>query len=288
VWSLAHRVTDRDRQILQALIRFRLLTTSQLTELFFTSPSRARTRLVALHRLGLVERFTAPAAFGRMSLYAPGRLAAAINALDRGDDPDLAARRWRHDRYLALASSQRLAHLIGTNDIYVSLATHTKTTGDGLVEWLTEAEAAAWIGSVVRPDGFFTWRNRGSKIECFVEYDRGTETHQRLASKLDAYRHLETERAAIAWILFAFTSRRRETNARQAMRGIDMPVATAVLDSSCRAARVMWEPLDGAAVDLDGLTNAPVPTAAVARSTAAAEWAWRFERPAANPSAGSA
>ena len=50
------RMQERDIDILQALFSYRMLTTSQLTQLFFTSKKRAEQRLRQLYDAGLVER----------------------------------------------------------------------------------------------------------------------------------------------------------------------------------------------------------------------------------------
>lgn len=180
--------------------------------MFFDSEARARTRLVALQRLGVLDRFEPLRhSFGRRPYhYVLGPLGAAVLAAERGEDPDRAARRWKSERTLALGSTQRLAHILGVNDFACALVGQARRDrSTRLVDWLTEAEAARWTDGIVRPDGWGVWEADGSTVEFFLEYDRGTETLARLAGKLRDYERFETERGATAWVLFAFTSQRR-------------------------------------------------------------------------------
>jgi hypothetical protein len=43
---------------------------------------------------------------------------------------DKASRRWRGERVLAYATGQRLAHLVGTNEVFASLAEHDPRNED--------------------------------------------------------------------------------------------------------------------------------------------------------------
>src|SRR5262249_31175899 len=67
--------------------------------------------------------------------------AALLGAEDRNE------RKWvpqvRADRQLALERSQRLAHMVGRNWFFVSLAAEARHGGGELRAWLNEAEAAA-------------------------------------------------------------------------------------------------------------------------------------------------
>lgn len=78
-----------------------------------------------------------------------------IVAADRGIEvprPEL-----HHSRALALADSQRLAHLLGVNGLFCSLARWTRTVEDGeLAEWCSERSRTTEWGEIVRPDVFGT------------------------------------------------------------------------------------------------------------------------------------
>ena len=56
VMSVAHRLTERDRQILTMLYRHRVFTTDQLAEMYFDNTNTAQHRLTTLYRLRLVDR----------------------------------------------------------------------------------------------------------------------------------------------------------------------------------------------------------------------------------------
>ncbi len=55
--DIVGRLTERDRFLCRVLWEHRLLTTDQVVDLCFTSLTSAQHRLVALWRLGVLERF---------------------------------------------------------------------------------------------------------------------------------------------------------------------------------------------------------------------------------------
>src|SRR5262245_32972924 len=55
--DLAERLTPRDAEILDAVWEHRVLTTDQLTAIFFPSVHRPPPRLLALHELRALDRF---------------------------------------------------------------------------------------------------------------------------------------------------------------------------------------------------------------------------------------
>ena len=280
--ALARRLTDRDRQILRAVARHRVLTSDQLAEIFFDTRRRAQVRLVALHRLGLLDRFQPFRDQGGISYhYVLGPLGAAVRAAEEGEDPDRAARRWKADRTLAISQSQRLAHLVGVNDVYAALVgTARRRTDAELVDWLTEPECARWSEGIVRPDAFGHWREAGRDVEFFLEFDRGTEALGRLVDKLPAYERFEVERTATTWVLFALGSARREATVCRALAAATVPAATAVLTAPMRPVDAVWLPVAGAArrCRLAELASIPKPTEALRRAASNDPGAWRFER----------
>jgi len=281
--SLARRLTDRDREIVRALGRYRVLTTDQLAEMFFDTRRRAQVRLVRLHEIGVLDRFEPHrSSWGRRPYhYVLGPLGAAVLAAERDEDPDRAARRWRSERTLALGRTQRLAHILGVNDFAAALvAQGRRSRTTRLLDWLTEAEAARWTDGIVRPDGWGVWDEEGSAVEFFLEYDRGTETLARLAAKLRDYERFETERGATAWVLFAFTSPRREARARAALQAATVPVATAVLSPPALPSDQVWAPVspDSSRVRLAVLAALPKPPEALRRAERNSARAWRFDR----------
>jgi len=277
-WSISQRMTDRDRSVIRDLKRFRVLTTPQLARLHFNSFKRASARLLFLHELKVLDRFRPIREHwgAHPWHWVVGPMGAAILAGERGEDPERASRRWRGERMLAYATGQRLAHLVGINDLYVSLAAHARRNETCLLDWLTESEAVEWTHGIVRPDAWGTWEDDGRRVEFFVEYDRGTETLGRLVDKLDGYERFEAERGAIAWVLFAFTSGRREQTARRALTAATVPVATTWHPDPHDA---VWLPLSAAGdrMRLAALADVPKPPEAVERASNTMR-AWRYER----------
>ena len=64
VFELARHLTERDREIATVLFEQQVLTTDQLTLLFFSSTRRAQDRLLFLYRHRVLDRFYPPAPFG--------------------------------------------------------------------------------------------------------------------------------------------------------------------------------------------------------------------------------
>ncbi|GAA2212971.1 hypothetical protein GCM10009850_084330 [Nonomuraea monospora] len=90
--------------------------------MFFDTDDAARRRLLALTRMGLLERFrpNLPPAMGTAPYhYVIGETAAAV--LDSEDGIELSGFGYRRDRILSIVYSQRLAHTVGTNGIATSL-----------------------------------------------------------------------------------------------------------------------------------------------------------------------
>jgi hypothetical protein len=55
--KLASHLTERDRHIAKDCFEYRVLTTSQITRLYFTGPRTASARLDVLYRLRVLDRF---------------------------------------------------------------------------------------------------------------------------------------------------------------------------------------------------------------------------------------
>lgn len=279
-WSLARHLTDRDRALVRLVARHRVLTTPQLARLFFDPHKRASARLNDLLALRVLDRFRPHRdAWGAHPWHwVLGPLGAGVLAAERDDDPDRASRRWRGERVLAYATGQRIGHLVGTNEVFVSLAEHCRRNeGARLVEWLTESECAQWSRGIVRPDGLGVWEEGGRSAEFFLEYDRGTETLGRVVRKLRDYEKFESERGASSWVLFMFESERREQRARHALTGATVPVATAVV---MRPHDAVWLPLDGTygRVRLASLADLPKPPDAIQRAERSSTRVWHYDR----------
>ncbi len=226
VTSTARHLTDRDRYICSLLSEHRVLTTDQIAAVAFDSPISARHRLSMLYRLRVLDRFrpfrrvgTAP---NHWVLDAVG---AMVVAAERGVEVE--ELHWRRDRALGLADSTQLAHRVGVNGFFCSLLGAARRADDAELRlWWPERRCRATWGEVVRPDGYGVWADAGREVAFFLEYDRGTETHERLAAKLDGYATMATASKDPFWVLFWFPGPKREAAARKALGSAPVPVAT--------------------------------------------------------------
>jgi hypothetical protein len=101
-----------NRLLCRVLWEHRVLTTEQVCNLCFTSLTSTQHRLVALWRMGVLERFRPLRSTGSASWrYTLDLLGAAVVAAERGvEAPRPSVVR---DRVVALAAHQRTAHTLG-------------------------------------------------------------------------------------------------------------------------------------------------------------------------------
>ena len=226
VAAVSRRLTPLDRLLCQVLFDHKVLTTEQVTDLCFANLTTARHRLSALYELRVLDRFRP---FRSVSSdpyhYVLDTLGVEVVAADRGIEvprPGL-----HHSRAVALADSQRFAHLLGVNGLFCALAAWARKVEDAeLAEWWSERRCATEWGEVVRPDGFGVLRHRGVVVDFFVEVDRGTETLTRLADRLTGYVELVRATGWSPKVCFWFLSPRREAEARRVLGHPEVPVAT--------------------------------------------------------------
>jgi hypothetical protein len=104
-------LTDRDRTIIDWVDRHGVLTTTQLTAAWFTSPTTAAHRLAKLRELGLLDRFhrPAPGAWFTPWHWVIGPLGAAITA-DPADGAGTARRPGQQREAAAPAWGQPVLH----------------------------------------------------------------------------------------------------------------------------------------------------------------------------------
>jgi Replication-relaxation len=250
--ALAGRLTDRDRAILRLLGEHRVLTTHQLAEVFFHSQDRAEHRLRELTDARALARFRPHTCHGEGSApfhYVLGPLGAVVLAAEQGLEP----RGYWPDKALAVAHSQRLAHVVGVNGFFAALAGYARRQrlgGAALVVWWSERRCIQQWGGLVRPDGYGRWREDDGEVDFFLEYDRGTEPLQRLTVKLIAYGELANATQIPTPVLFWLPSLGRETSVRQALGAetrwsrVSFLVVTATPELGRGPAEAAWLPLD--------------------------------------------
>lgn len=230
VAALATRVTARDRAICETLYEHRVLTATQLAQLHFNSPERARQRLAQLHQLQVVERFRPHREHGSYPYhYLLDRLGAQLVAAQRG--MNVADLDWTRAKSLRLATSAQLRHLIEASGFFTRLAQALRHTPDaGLQTWWGQRRCAQAWGDLVRPDGHARLALPTGRLDVWLEWDRGTEPHARLRDKLDRYEELALALEHPLTLLFVAPSERRERHILDrlpAARGVRVLTSTA-------------------------------------------------------------
>jgi hypothetical protein len=241
--ALAGRLTDRDRTLCRLLHQHRVLTTPQLIDLAFPSRNAAEHRLAILQQLGVLDRFRPHHTPGSAPYhYVLGPLGAALLAAEADQEP--AQLGYRRDRTLALAHSQRLAHLLGVNSFFCALARAARQDPAAALEvWWSEQRCAAQWGRLVHPDGYGRWREQQARVDFFLEYDRASEPAGRLAAKLPGYLQLAQASELATPLLLWLPTPAREAATRQALAGSSLPVATATPHPDHTPAGPLWLPL---------------------------------------------
>jgi Replication-relaxation len=236
------RLTERDRFLCRVLWEHRVLTTEQVCDLCFTSLVSTQHRLVALFRLGVLDRFRPLRPTGSASWrYSLGPVGAALVAAERGvEAPRPSTLR---DRVVALAAGQRTTHTLGVNGFFCTLHKAARARpGAALCAWWSERRCAAEWGELVRPDAYGIWEQNGQPVEFFMEYDTGSEPLSRVAGKLAGYRDLAEADGSSRPVLFWLAQPGREPGLRQALGGTNLPVATAVAGTG-NPADAVWLPV---------------------------------------------
>lgn len=258
--DVASSLTDRDRQILRLLRWHRVLTTSQIHVMFFRDLNTAQHRMTRLHELRLVERFRPPRS-GRDGEYhyVLDVLGAYVVTVMANRDPDREIKMcWRIDQALSIASSQRLAHTVGANGLFVRLAAAARHRPDAeLSTWWSERYCKERLAGIVYPDGVGVWQEGGATVVFCLEYDRGTEQLGRLAKKACDYARLEEASGWAFWVLVVVPGPRREAGVRGALSGHALAVATTTASLALRPTDAIWAPLgaDGTRVRLADLAG---------------------------------
>ena len=247
ITALAARATPRDRWLLRMLTEHRVLTTAQITAIAFTTPRVARARLDMLYQHRAIDRSRPTAAPGTGSLpwhWVLDEAGARILAADDGQD--IKTWGWRRDHATAILASAKLAHTTGANHLGVALIAHARThPTTRLLAWWNETRTAALIGDHVRPDGYLHWTDHTSEIECFLEYDTGTEPHKTLLTKTDRYTDLAEATGITLPVLLIVSGPGREAALSRALAHTGVPIATTTRPQLAHTgpAAACWQPL---------------------------------------------
>ncbi|WP_242909656.1 replication-relaxation family protein [Actinomadura terrae] len=232
--ELCARLTDRDHAILELVWEHRVLTTHQLAAIFFSTPGKARDRLLQLFRLKALERFQPWVPVGAAPYHwVLGPLGAQRLAAHR--DTTLAGLGYRRTTALQISHSRHLAHQVGVNEFFTQLHAHARhTTEVHLDKWWPERRCTQLWGDLARPDAYGRWtettreQQQPTTVDFFLEHDTGSVTLAKVAAKLNGYEALSEATGITTPVLFWLPSTRREAHLRALLGTPPVPVATAV------------------------------------------------------------
>ncbi|MFC4912263.1 replication-relaxation family protein [Actinomadura gamaensis] len=251
--ALLERLNDRDLAILETVWEHRVLTTDQLTALYFTGVKRARRRLAELHRLhALLRQRPTPAAGTVPYRWALGPTGAAALAAHRG--VTLKELGYRQSTTVSYLLSQKVTHQIGVNQFFIQLHQHAHQphTRTVLEQWWPEHRCHRAWGLHARPDAFGRWSQHTPgrpplAVEFFLEHDTGTETLAKVVAKLAGYTELADATGMHTPVLFWLPGPVREANLRRLLGTPPIPVATAAYTPPTIAGGPFHTALGGAA-----------------------------------------
>jgi hypothetical protein len=194
VLELVRHLTERDREIVLCLYEQQVLRTDQLALLFFSSRRRAQDRLLSLYRERVVDRFYPASRFGAGKPQAHWLLDEA-GALIVAAMLEIERKQLGWQRRQDWASHPQLAHRLESNRFVTDLIAATVSEPPlGVRAWYSTREAAERLLGTrdrVRPDACFILETARGPVECYLEWDRGTETGATLSGKLHGYRLAE-------------------------------------------------------------------------------------------------
>lgn len=185
-------VTARDLSIIEAVYRYRIMTSTQIEALLFstTTSAQARLRLRLLFQHGYLfrsEQLQRPSEGKKPLLYFLDTKGA--EELARLFDCDIKDLDWSKDE--RTVGPLHLSHLLLSHDIRIAVTQSATTHGFTLVEWkdektmrrehrqdpitVTLADATTYTTHVI-PDGYFCLEALGKRKHRFLEIDRATVT----------------------------------------------------------------------------------------------------------------
>ena len=193
--KLHRSLTQRDLVIPQSLYDYRYLNTLQLQELFFPSLRSCQIRLHQLKTLGLIyvwKVIETPGVRRRHSMSLISARGARVLADWHGDDQ----RAYVERSHEARDHCWHAVHDLEANQFFVSLVSRSREIRrQGLQIWSGEAqvreerrERAREIKQrIPTPDGHGIYRANGGRIFFDLEWDRATESLQRMRQKIVSY-----------------------------------------------------------------------------------------------------
>ncbi len=209
MFELARHLTWRDREIALCLYDHQVLSTGHLELLFFSSRRRCQDRLLFLYRHRVLDRFYPASPFGSGKPQAHWLLdeaGAILAAASLGVEPKQLGWSRRED----WSSHRQLAHRLEANQFVCDLIAATLPDPCmGVTAWDSTRRAAERLDGrrSVRPDAGIILDVPAGPIECFLEWDRATETQERLQEKIEHYQiaeaklHDATQRCSVLFVV---------------------------------------------------------------------------------------
>ncbi|MBI3732800.1 MAG: replication-relaxation family protein [Chloroflexi bacterium] len=210
-------MTERDREIVRQVHRFRLLTREQIERLLFapahgqthpTKTSKASLRLKLLYQHGYLERIPTPVASGAWAwrpVYRLSAKGAALVAAELGLTPRHLAYWGRtddHDHRPSAVSWLFLQHVLALNDVRIAITEAALAHGYRLETWLddttlkrqerrdsvlvTNSQGRSHRVPVI-PDAYFALHLGDRRAHFLLELDRATMNHKRWKLRVQAY-----------------------------------------------------------------------------------------------------
>ncbi|HTZ88368.1 MAG TPA: replication-relaxation family protein [Solirubrobacteraceae bacterium] len=229
---LASHLTERDRRIAKDCFEFRVLTSSQITRLYFSGARTATARLEVLYGLRVLDRFRPSLPMGEGSApyhWILDEAGALIVADHLGLDRDELG--WQHSVAASIATSQKLRHHVEVNELFTRLSVEASAAGGELSEWYGERSCSQMFSGKVIPDGYGVLALPGrAKLHLLIELDRASEPSARLRKKAADYeRHLPYSalRERDVTVLLLVPSARRAQTAAAAVAESAAPIVVA-------------------------------------------------------------
>lgn len=190
------RETENDRQVIQLIYQYRILSQQQLERLLNKSRSRVQQIMMRLYHHEYVERLFLPVFIteGRSpTLYILGKR--GVSVLQRLGIEDMSGQPSKH------LTPMFLEHTLAINDVRIAMAQACEQQGWSILIWKGENDLKAAYDRVILPnksgksqsvsvipDSFFVIELPGRGVSpMMMEIDRGTMTLDRFRTKVAAY-----------------------------------------------------------------------------------------------------
>src|ERR1051325_1630891 len=193
--KLHRSLAQRDLVILQSLYDYRYLNTLQLQELFFPSLRSCQIRLHQLKTLGLIyvwKVIETPGVRRRHSMSRIWARGARVLADWHGDDQ----RAYVERSHEARDHCWHAVHDLEANQFFVDLVSRSRAIrrqglqigrGEEQVRGERRERAREMKQPIPTPDGRGIYRANGGRIFFDLEWDRATESLQRMREKIASY-----------------------------------------------------------------------------------------------------